>query len=96
MEMLFRLFLSIDMSLQRSNTNIFRGCAKVGPLAFTKIQYGRRDIKMTISPSVLCGGDIHLVSNARSASMGNPMKGLLVQFDLYISAIWPPCLQRNH
>jgi len=39
-EMEYRLFLVIDMSLCRHKKIIFGGCAKFHPLAFLKIQYG--------------------------------------------------------
>ena len=60
---MYRLFLSIDMSLLRTKTNIFRVCAKFGPLALLKIQYGRRNINIKAYPHIsfcICARDIHL------------------------------------
>jgi len=40
-EIKYRLFLAIEMSLYRYKEIISGGCAKFHPLAFFKIQYGR-------------------------------------------------------
>ena len=48
-ELEYILFLSIDLSLCRSKTIFFRGCAKFRPLAFLKIQYGRRHTQISLN-----------------------------------------------
>ena len=52
-ELEYRLFLSIDSSLYRPKTIFFRGCAKFRPLAFFKIQYGRRHTQISLNPNYL-------------------------------------------